>query len=77
MEYKVIDDPQVVIFYKQCTTRKLKRIVGIKFPIFGKYRGKMLVPQGLWGKIAPLYLQNGGHLLPKGIKIDADVVARS
>jgi hypothetical protein len=70
-EYKVIDDPRVVLFYKQCTDRKFKAITGIKFPWFGKNKGKMLVPQGLWGRIAQIYLQNGGHLLPKGIKVSA------
>lgn len=74
MNYKVIDDPRVIIFYKKCTTKKFKHITGIKFPFWGKHRGKMLVPQGLWGKITPIYLQNNGRLLPKGIKIDADYV---
>jgi len=71
MEYKVIDDPNVILFYKKCTDRKFKSITGIKFPFFGENKGKMLVPQGLWGKIAVVYLENGGKLLPKGIKVTA------
>jgi hypothetical protein len=74
MDYKVIDDPKIVIFYKKCTDRKFKSIVGIKFPWFGKNKGKMLVPQGVWGKLAPMYLQNGGRLLPEGMKITAKYI---
>lgn len=77
MDYKVIDDPRVVVFYKKCTDNKFKSIVGLKFPIFGKHRGKMLVPMGLWGKIAPIYLLNGGNLLPKGHKVSAKYLTES
>jgi len=62
MNYKVIDDPRIVLFYKKCTDRKFKSLTGVKFPWFGKDKGKMLVPEGLWGKIAPIYLQNSGNL---------------
>jgi hypothetical protein len=77
MKYKVIDDQRVVIFFKKCTDRKFKFLTGIKFPWFGKNKGNMLVPEGLWGKIAPIYLQNGGHLLPKGVKVTAQVLTKS
>lgn len=71
MQYKIIDDARVILFYKECTDKKFKSLIGLKFPWFGKNKGKMLVPQGLWGKIAPIYLMNGGHMLPKGVKITA------
>lgn len=77
MEYKVIDDPRVIMFYKECTDKKYKSITGIKFPRFGKDKGKMLVPEGLWGLIADIYLTNGGHLLPKGKKITANYLTES
>jgi hypothetical protein len=76
-DYKIIDDARVILFYKECTDRKFKSLIGLKFPIFGKNRGKMLVPQGLWGKIAPIYLMNGGHLLPKGQKVTAKHLTNS
>jgi|PlaIllAssembly_1097288.scaffolds.fasta_scaffold40133_2 hypothetical protein len=69
--YKVIDDERVIEFYKSCTDKHFKKITGIKFPIFGKNKGKMLVPDGLWGYISGVYLANGGYLLPKGHKITA------
>jgi len=69
MEYRIIEDPKVVTFFRDSTDRKFKKILKLKFPIFGKNRGKMLLPNGLWGKIAPLYLQNNGNPLPKGLKI--------
>jgi hypothetical protein len=74
VKYKIIDDHRVITFYKKCTDRKFKSLTGIKFPWFGKYKGKMLVPEGLWGKIAPIYLQSGGNLLPKGVKVTAQVL---
>ena len=77
MEYKVIDDPRVVIFFKKCTDRRFKSLTGIKFPWFGKNKGKMLVPEGLWGRIAPIYLQVGGNLLPSGTKVTAKPLTNS
>ena len=74
MNYKIIDDQRVIIFYKKCTTRRFKKLTGIKFPFFGKHKGKMLVPEGLWGRIAGFYLSNNGHLLPDGNKIDAEYI---
>jgi hypothetical protein len=77
MNYKVIDDQRIITFYKQCTDKKYKSITGIKFPIFGDDKGKMLVPEGLWGLIADVYLTHGGHLLPKGQKITANYLTES
>ena len=72
--YKVIDDQRIVMFYKKCTDKKYKSITGIKFPIWGKNKGKMLVPEGLWGRLSVVYLQSNGHMLPKGVKISAKYV---
>lgn len=77
MDYKVIDDPRIVIFYKKCTDRKFKSLVGLKFPWFGNNKGNMLVPEGIWGKIAPIYLQANGNLLPKGLRVTAKRLTKS
>lgn len=70
MNYKIIDDLRVIEFYKNHTDRRYKRISGIKFPKFGKNRGKLLIPEGMWGKISEAYIFTGGDL-PKGAKITA------
>jgi hypothetical protein len=55
--YKVTNDEPLAKFVRKHFTRRAKQLMEIKFPIIGKHRKSILVPNGSYSPLMVTYCQ--------------------
>jgi hypothetical protein len=54
--YRVIDEKEIINFVKKNMDAPVRKTLGLKIPIIGSNRGKLLVPESVYSYLIFLYL---------------------
>jgi hypothetical protein len=72
INYRVIDDVQLAHFLKSRMTKVAKKVLGVKTPILGKNRGRVMIPKDHYSQAVKLYM-NFNFTMPEGELLDAKI----
>ena len=73
VNYKLIDDPILLVFLKKNVGKELRKQLGIKLPWFGEHKSKALIPYATYPTVSFLFVSFSGSGFQVGGKTKLDV----